>query len=229
MIHFQKMLQQLNQYFPHAKWLIPRIVRRFILIHFIGAGKNFVSPPSRRWLETVVLPILPELGFRRILFVGTGPYTSHYERIIRQAGGMFFTSDINPSAATWGSRKHVTIPIQQIYRCFDENFFDAVILNGVFGFGVNSIVEMNKSIDAIKRVLKCEGLLLLGWNTDVTADVMRLERIRDSFGAASALPFPAHVEFPGETHVYDFQICRKLPDRGDQFTAENVLPQFSTP
>ena len=206
MAHSYLSIQRLNPRFLWIKNLLPIAIRRVILTHVFGVNKDFVSPPSRRWLESDVLPMLPSSGFRRVLFVGTAPYTFNYERIFRKAGGVWVTSDANPSARVWGARKHVTAPVQHVDRHFAKAAFDAVIVNGVFGFGVDSDLEMNKSIAAIKRVLRPGGLFLIGWNTDKVTNPLELEEMRRGFRPASEIPFPAHCAFAAETHVYEFQI-----------------------
>ena len=83
-----------------VKKLLPRRFKRFLLIHFFKVSTT-IATPARYWLETEVLPKLPGLGFRRILFVGTAPYTSTYEAIVTRRGGEWITCDFNPSAAVW--------------------------------------------------------------------------------------------------------------------------------
>jgi SAM-dependent methyltransferase len=119
---------------------------------------------------------------------------------------------VSPGARVWGARRHMVGPVQQVHRAFTKGEFDSVILNGVFGFGVNTIPEMNQTIESVKRILRSGGLLLLGWNTDLTADPLTLDEMRRGFRPAVDLPFPPHREFAGESHVYDFQL---LESRGD--------------
>ena len=195
---------RINRGLPWLKRLVPRSAKRLVLLHLVGSGRHYKAPPSREWLETQVLPQLPDLGFHRILFVGAGPYTWHYERVVRKAGGIWTTVDHNPSASVWGGRRHIQARVQDIGRYCAEGAVDAVILNGVFGFGLNTIAEMNDAVQAVRKILRPGGLLLLGWNTDLTPDPLDLEQMRDGFVDPSELPFPARLRFKGETHVYDF-------------------------
>jgi hypothetical protein len=125
---------------------------------------------------------------------------------VTTAGGEWYTIDSRPSARVWGARKHVIAPIQEAHTHFKEQGFDAVILNGVFGFGVNSKDEQNDTVHAVEKILHPGGLLLIGWNTDLTESPLLLSSLRAGFAAAGMLPFPGHAEFMGETHVYNFQV-----------------------
>jgi hypothetical protein len=199
-------LQRVNRRWPWIKSLFPISLRRLVLVHLVGVGNGYAPPASRQWLEVDVLPVLPKLGFRRALFVGVAPYTFHYERIFSGVGGSWTTADVSPGARVWGARRHVVAPVQQVHLFFGKEEFDSVILNGVFGFGVNTISEMNETIESVKGVLRSGGLLLLGWNTDLTADPLALDEMRRGFRPADDLPLPSHREFAGESHVYDFQV-----------------------
>jgi hypothetical protein len=210
-------LQWLNHRFPRIETFLPRTVKRSVLIHFAGVGRGYTPPPSRQWLERDVLPRLPRLGFRNTLFVGVAPYTRHYERAVRQSGGNWVTVDSNPSADVWGAPVHIEAPIQQIHLQCAPASFDAVILNGVFGFGVNTVLEMNRSIQAIRHVLKPAGLLLIGWNKDLGPDPLALIQIQKGFLPVEGVAFPARREFADETHVYDFLVSQ--PVQGNATTA----------
>jgi hypothetical protein len=200
-------LRLANRRFAWLKRLLPRWFKRFLLLYLFAVDDGCISSLcSRKWLEQEVLPKLPRLGFRRMLFVGTAPYTRHYERIVTDCGGVWITSDVNPSAAVWGAKEHVVGPVEQINLWFPQRSFDAVILNGVFGFGVDSELQRNASLGAIAVILKQNGLLLLGWNPGVTVDPLNLEQMRQGFRPASGLPFAPRHEFVSEGHTYDFLI-----------------------
>src|SRR5438876_276784 len=112
-----------------------------------------MAAPSRQFLTKEVLPWIA-LNYRDVLFVGAAPYTCDYERIFERANVRYVTIDVNPSAAVWGSKLHVAVAVQEVDRWFEAESFDCVILNGVFGFGVNTQPEMEKSLEVLLRVLK---------------------------------------------------------------------------
>lgn len=190
----------------HIKALLPRSIKRFLLLHVFGADLEPSRHPSRQWLEREVLPYLPELGFKRVMFVGTGPYTWHYERIALRAGGEWITCDISPAAAVWGARRHLVADVQEIDRRFSPGYFDAVILNGVLGFGIKTETELKTAALAMWRVLRPGGLLILGWNSDAIADPLSSQTVRYLFRAATNLPFQARHAFAAEAFVCDFQV-----------------------
>jgi hypothetical protein len=198
-----------NQQLPWLKEFVPNTVRRQLLLRILGVLNDFTPPPSRLWLERHVLPALPPAGFRRILFVGTAPYTWHYERIVAKAGGEWVTADIRQANRVWGSAKeHLTARIQDISHYFPRGRFDCVIVNGVFGFGVNTESDIAKSLDETRRVLRSGGVLLIGWNTDLIADPMKLA---GKYGRSDTRLFPERRVFEHETHVYDFLVARPEP------------------
>jgi SAM-dependent methyltransferase len=194
---------------PRLAWIkawMPRRLKRFMLLHVFGVDMRPGAHPSRKWLEQDVLPILPKLGFKRIMFVGTAPYTWHYEAIVHKAGGEWITCDVNPSAAVWGARKHVIGRVEEIDRWFPPESFDAVILNGVLGFGVTTESELKAAARVIYRILRPKGLLLLGWNSDVIGDPLLSEIMRRLFRTAADFALPTRRSFDREAFVYDFQV-----------------------
>jgi hypothetical protein len=200
------MLGFANRHLGWLKPLLPRRAKRFLLLTLFGIGREGIRLPSRQMLEQDILPRLGALGFRRALFVGVAPYTSHYEAIARRGGATWATCDVNPSAAVWGAKEHVTAPIEEIDRRFPPAAFDAVIVNGVLGFGLDTPAQVERAFTAVTNVLREGGLLLLGWNSDAAPDPLGAERMRTDFRAAAELPFPPRREFASENFVFDFQI-----------------------
>jgi SAM-dependent methyltransferase len=184
----------------------PAAHQTFLLFHVFGADMRPGIHPSRKWLESDVLAVLPGLGFKRIMFVGTAPYTWHYERIARRAGAEWITCDVNPSAAVWGARRHAVARVQDIDTRFAPGYFDAVILSGVLAFGIVPGSDFDAAISAIWRALRPEGLLLLGWSSDAAADPLLSGAMRRLFRAAVGLPLPSRRSFDEEAFVYDFQL-----------------------
>ena len=186
------------------KQLLPRRLKRYVLVNFLGVNTRLVTP-AREWLECVVLPSLPGLGYRRILFVGTAPYTWSYEAIVRNHGGRWITCDVNPAAGVWGAKEHIVGDIAEVGRRFPTASFDAVILNGVFGFGTDDPAGRRAAIAGAERLLRPDGLLLLGWDADVIADPLwEMKGSFNGFHAAEQLHLPSRSTFADEQFVYDF-------------------------
>jgi hypothetical protein len=57
--------------------------------------------------------------------------------------------------------------------------FDTIILNGVFGFGLNSERDQDAALGACRLLLARDGWLVLGWNTDRSVDPSELPTLRN--------------------------------------------------
>ncbi len=199
-------------YLPNSlKKLVPRRVRRFLLLHVFHANRryaNLIHGPTRLYMEREILPWVRQ-HCSKVLFVGTAPYTYHYEKGFRR--GQYTTIDVHPSTAAWGARDHIVAPIQEIDRHRPRGCFDCVIMNGVFGFGVDKVEDMRAALGAVHTVLRPGGLLVLGWNTDKHVDPEALGLLAPGFGPADQPPFPNRLPYAlPETLVYDFY--RRRPD-----------------
>ena len=193
-----RMAYAVNATAPGVKRLLPKSLRRFLLLNVLGAQRGYPDV-SRKVLET---EILPEVARRhaKVLFVGTGSYTYRYERLFRR--GQYTTIDSNPSNAVWGADDHIVGLIQELPRLRPPGSLDCVVLNGVFGFGVNDPDTMRAVAKALAESLQPNGSLIVGWNTDMHDDPERLNIFTAHFRRA---PEPRRT-FPGETHVYDFYV-----------------------
>lgn len=190
---------------PVAKRILPRPLQRYLLLHVLRVNRGYVSLrslASRICLETEILPWVSK-HCAKVLFVGAAPYTCHYEKLF--ARGQYTTIDAHPSTAVWGSPDHILAPIQEIRRYRPEGFFDCVVLNGVFGFGVDTPEEQRRVIEVLHGALRPGGLLVLGWNTDRHADPDAAGLFEPFFERVAEPPWMQRRRtFAGETHVYDF-------------------------
>ena len=200
----------INRRAPGLKDLLPKPLRRWLLLRVIGVGRlseGLDRLKSRRFLEDEVLPWLGQHA-ARILFVGTAPYTYRYEDLFAARPGQFTTIDVNPAAAVWGAPDHIVGLIQEIGRWHPAGTFDGVVVNGVFGFGVDDPEAMRATIEAVHHVLKPGGLLVVGWNLDRHADPEGLGLYEGRFAPAEGLPWRRRMTFESETHVYDIYVRR---------------------
>ena len=123
-----------------------------------------MDSPDRKLLEDCILPhyrARPDV--REVLFVGTRWYTRGYaERLDRQH---FVTLDIDPRAARHGSaQRHIVACVSEVERHFAPDSLDLIVLNGVFGWGLNDRERMQRALQGFHRVLRPGGELLIGWN-----------------------------------------------------------------
>jgi hypothetical protein len=195
-----------NRLAPSGKRLLPKSVRRLILLHVLDVNREYNSLddlPSRLFLEHEVLPWLRDRK-ARVLFVGTASYTYHYEKLFEHDPDLFVTIDSNPSVGVWGARKHIVAPIQDIGLHQPPCSFDCVVLNGVFGFGVDDLGAMRATVKAIHAILRPGGLLVLGWNTTRHAPPDTLHVLEPFFSAGAQPPWGVEKRFASETHIYNF-------------------------
>jgi SAM-dependent methyltransferase len=118
---------------------------------------------DRRVLERVVLPYLGGAApFGRVLFVGCDWYTSDYERLF--AGKEYWTLEKEPRRRKYGAARHVTDSLVNLAAHFPPGHFDAIVVNGVLGWGLDGRDEAEASLEACRVALRAGGVLVLGWN-----------------------------------------------------------------
>lgn len=151
---------------------------------------------DRKVLEEIIFPeILAKPEYARILFVGCAWYTSHYARKFEDR--QFVTMEISPEESKYGAPLHIVDGCENIDQHFAAQSLDVVILNGVYGFGLNEWHGIEKTFRGIYRALTPGGLFILGWNDlpgHAPFSIEKLEQI---------VPF-APFEFPTlHTSVYE--------------------------
>lgn len=99
----------------------------------------------------------------RILFVGCDWYTKHYERSYFP-NCVFSTIDPMPRAKKYGARRHVVAPLQDLHRHFPEKYFDVIICNGVYGFGLDTLEDCEAAFSHCYSRLFPRGHFVFGWN-----------------------------------------------------------------
>jgi SAM-dependent methyltransferase len=202
-------LQSRSRLTTLSKRVLPKPAKRFVLLNILGLRRKYtriLQNPSRVFLEREVLPWLAQ-RHESVLFVGTAPYTFQFEKLFRRSRIQYTTIDPNAGAAVWGARQHIVAPLQEIGRFRPAGFFDCVVLNGVFGFGIDDIASQRNAVRAVQEVLAPGGLLLVGWNTNLQPDLEAMGLFEPIFIPAGEdkLPWPHRTRFASpETHVYDF-------------------------
>lgn len=168
-----------------------------------SSTNNIRDLPDRRALANIYLPALAARG-RRILWVGCRRYTAADYPVLERQGAEVWTTDIDPRAARWGrSGRHRTGDICEADQIFYDLSFDAIVCNGVLGFGVDQPNDQERAMAAMAAILKPGGLLLLGWNTDKIADPLELPRFGHFYTPVSLGAAPSRMRFDAVTHVYD--------------------------
>lgn len=164
---------------------------------------------DRAYLQKVILPALVRVAPQRVLSVGVRGYTRTVEKAFDAARTAFWTVDIDPAAAVHGAPgRHVTVDVRRLGTAFPPAYFDVVLLNGVFGWGVDEPEQMNQALHAVASVLVDEGMLLVGWNTDRAPDPDTLPGIVE-FARAAPFGLPERQSFVDVTHVYAWYTKRR--------------------
>ena len=161
---------------------------------------------DRRYMTKHILPALVSAKIQRVLFVGCKAYTARYGKRLTRASVDYWTTDINPAAAIWGQKNHhIVCDIAEIDHVCPAELFDAVLLNGVIGDGVDDESEMNRTVSAIARILRPNGTLLIGWDSlKEHPDPMEIEAVTAYFRRECMLPLPVRKTFPDTDKVYDW-------------------------
>jgi hypothetical protein len=166
------------------------------------------SQSDRRYFSKAIFPALARRGLKRLLFVGVRGYTARYRKAFEAAEIEFWTCDIDPEAARHGAPgRHRTADACRLDQTFSSGFFDCVIMNGVFGWGVDAPEDMDRALVAAHAVLASRGVLLLGWNSDRSPDPNTLPAIR-FFEPIGFGDLPARKTFADVTHVYAWYQAR---------------------
>lgn len=162
--------------------------------------------PDRQFMESYILPQIAAAPKGKCLFVGCQPYTRHYGTWFMSSSVEFWTTDIDPDSAQWGEpHRHYICGIEAIDAYVPAHSMDVVVMNGVFGFGLNDEADKVKALQAIHHILKPQGHLVVGWNGDPPGqNPLNMSIILQLFKHSTRWPFAPHTTLEGTTHIYDF-------------------------
>jgi SAM-dependent methyltransferase len=185
-----------------VKKLVPSPVR--LWAKDILNARRVRRNPGRIALVSEILPAYAACG-GRILWIGCRRYTKDYGRLLEKCGGECWTIDIEIGHAKWGEKgRHLTGDLLSIDQLVAAGSFDSVLCNGVFGFGVDTRSAQLAALEAMKRILKPGGRLLLGWNTERVEDPLSLDFVQEAFVGDALTEHDARWAVPEAGYVYDF-------------------------
>jgi hypothetical protein len=157
---------------------------------------------DRSYLERELLPAVGRRG-GKALFVGCRKYTRRYPALIAAHGAECWTIDVDATAARWGApQRHVTGDICNALNVWPPSSFDTIILNGVFGFGLNGVREQDEALRVCRLLLTENGWLVLGWNLDRSVDPSDWPTLRGHFRSSSFPGLAQRQVFNRSTHVF---------------------------
>lgn len=168
-----------------------------------GRKRRILKLPDRRLLANTYLPAFAAEG-GTILWVGCQAYTAEDYAVLERSGATVWTTDIDPEAACWGhATRHRMGDIGKADQLFADVTFDAIICNGVLGYGADSLEQQQAALAAMATLLRPGGRLLLGWNTDRIADPVAAGLTAKAFVPTAFAGYPERVGFDSVTHIYD--------------------------
>jgi len=142
--------------FAYQRYLAGRIVRTHV-------ARRRPKYADRRVLEQIIIPfVLSRFAPRTVLEVGREPYEAFYNEFF--VGRELWTLDWDAGKAAFGARHHIIDDAANLRSHFPAGYFDFVLMNGVFGWGLNERGAIERAFEAVHEVLTPSGLFVLGWN-----------------------------------------------------------------
>ena len=132
------------------------------IMHSLGFRLS-LRTEDRHILENTILPYIAQSDkYQTIVFVGCDWYTSKYKKYFKRKD--YWTIEIDPAMTRYGAKRHIIDSVSNLEKHFAPGSVDAVICNGVFGFGLNEPRDVEQAFSAIYSRLRINGLLVFGWN-----------------------------------------------------------------
>jgi SAM-dependent methyltransferase len=162
---------------------------------------------DRALLEHKILPLYAARGdIQRLLFVGCARYTEHYDRIVARVE--YWTIDPARWRRRWGAQRHIVDRLERLSRHVPGEYFDAIVCNGVLGWGLDRPSDAEEAFAACHQALRPAGELIVGWNDVAPRNRVRPDAVRAlaRFDRHSPRGFDHwRIAVPGpHRHVFDF-------------------------
>lgn len=140
------------------------LLRRLkIFAHTIMGWDVKIINHERYILEQKIIPYFAaQKKPLKVLFVGCGSYTKHYQRWFKQHE--YWTIDLNPLKRIYGAKNHITDSMSNLNLYFQPNELDLIICNGVFGWGLNEKQDVEDAFAGCFECLNEDGVLIIGWD-----------------------------------------------------------------
>ncbi len=199
-------LRWLRDRFLFLRFLLPKPLRRRITHHVIK------TLPSRAYMHTTLLPATTAAVGRRMLFVGAQSYNQPFYDAARALDVAVWSIDFDPDSAAHGAPNgHFVGDIKRIDALVGDLKFDIIMFNGIFGFGINTPGDAAAALEAMAKVARGGGLLVVGWNPGLT-DGREMDVTRGRLHPAHLEGLPAVMEFPAfgriQRHPHRYEIFR---------------------
>lgn len=96
---------------------------------------------------------------KRVLYVGVASYSEDL-KILSNNNNQLISIDKEIKEAIHGAREHYTSNVTSALK-FPNNYFDIIIMFGVYDFGLNDEKELLKSFVELRRILKIDGKMFV--------------------------------------------------------------------
>jgi len=132
---------------------------------------------DRSVLEQIIIPfVLSRFEPETVLDIGREPYEVFYNEFFE--GRELWTVDRDPERARFGASNHIVDDAAHVDRHFPADYFDFVLMNGVFGWGLDDPGAIEAAFAAVHAVLHPRGLFVLGWNDTPDLVPVPLDQVR---------------------------------------------------
>lgn len=123
-----------------------------------------INFPDRDILEDIIIPnFVADKNIYKILFVGCEWYTKPYIKYFKNKE--YWTIEIDPNKRKYGNpNRHIVDALQNLDKHITTNYFDLILCNGVFGWGINNQADTEIAIEQCYTCLRKGGILVLGWD-----------------------------------------------------------------
>jgi SAM-dependent methyltransferase len=163
---------------------------------------------DRRVLEQIIFKYYASRAeIKSILFVGCEWYTTHYRRVFFPHHD-YWTIEPSARARRYGARQHIVAPLERVDEFFPEDYFDLIICNGVYGFGLDTLEQCEPAFAHCYTRLRGGGQMVLGWTNVPARTPVPLESV-ESLQRFRKFVFPElgswrYVTDTSYAHTYDF-------------------------
>lgn len=161
-------MQLLTQTKTLAKTVLPNdlVVKIQSSLHILSVSRRgfdlHLNSPDRYVLEDIIIPnLVAQKELYKILFLGCNWYTKPYKKYFRKE---YWTIEIARSKSKFGSKRHIVDTLQNLGKYVEDEYFDLIVCNGVFGWGINNKYDTELAIKQCHICLRKNGILVLGWN-----------------------------------------------------------------
>jgi hypothetical protein len=168
-------------------------------------------PEDRRVLEDVIVPhYRQDPAIQRILIAGVTRPGRHYPSLF--AGKECITIDLDSKRARYGASHHIIDRLENLGNHIAAEWFDLIVVNGLIGFGIDDLSNLETAVHVCHRHLRHGGELLLSTDAGRPGSELlpQVQALREGFIEATVAPFGASSVVtqvpwhPRPEHIYHF-------------------------